>query len=143
MALVGALLWTAPAAAQERTPSAIPVAAVSTETVAGWTARLTDAVPAERIRAAYALAELGKSAVPAVSALRTRLTDENPTVRYAAAWALSEIGEGARPAIGDLEDRAAHDEVGDVRWIAAKALRKLGVADARPGDGAATHPPIR
>ena len=135
LALVAGLALASPAAAQQ---SAV---AVPSDTVSAYAARLTDAVPGERIRAAYALAELGSAAAPAVGGLRASLADENPTVRYAAAWALSEIGPpGARPAITELQDRAAHDEVGDVRWIAAKALRKLGVADARPGEGTAASP---
>ena len=114
------------------------------ESVQGLAARLTDQVPGERIRAAYALAELGPAAAPAVGALRASLGDENPTVRYAAAWALGEIGSGARLAVPDLEAHARDDEVGDVRWIAAKVLRKLGVENARPGDPApASRPDTR
>ena len=131
VAAVATLGMARPAWAQR---AAAPVApAVQADSVPGLVARLTDQVPGERIRAAYALAELGPAAEPAVGALRVSLSDENPTVRYAAAWALGEIGAGARPAVADLEAHAREDQVGDVRWIAAKALRKLGVTDARPG----------
>jgi HEAT repeat protein len=62
-------------------------------------------------------------------------------VRYAAACALGEIVAGARSAVADLEAHAREDQVGDVRWIAAKSLRKLGVANARPGEPARGDPP--
>jgi hypothetical protein len=97
-----------------------------------WVDQLADRVPEARSRAAYVLAELGPEAASAVPALRATLGDEVPMVRYAAAWALSEIGDAARAAIPDLRLRAAEDSIGDVRWIAAKALRKLGEAEARP-----------
>jgi HEAT repeat protein len=95
-------------------------------------ARLADRVPQERSRAAYGLAELGTAAAEGIPALRAALGDEDPVVRYAAAWALSEIGPAADVARADLERSAREDPVGDVRWIAAKALRKLGHPDARP-----------
>jgi HEAT repeat protein len=97
-----------------------------------WVSQLTDRAPAVRSHAAYVMAELGPAAAPAVSALRAALRDEDSMVRYSAAWALSEIGPAARAAIPELQLRADEDPVGDVRWIAAKALRKLGVPAARP-----------
>jgi hypothetical protein len=90
-----------------------------------WVAQLNDRVPEVRIRAAYALAGIGPAAASAVPALRTALVDEFPVVRYAAAWALGEIGPAARVALPDLETRAEEDRVGDVRWVAAKSMRKL------------------
>lgn len=125
--------------AQETRQAAAPARADSA--VGAWVALLGDRVPRERISAAYALAEIGPGAESAVPALRRTLGDEDAVVRYAAVWALSEIGPGARSAIPDLEERAARDPVGDVRWIAAKALRKLGVAGARPAPHAGATPP--
>lgn len=102
--------------------------------LAEWTRQLSDQIPSVRIHAAYVMAELGPSAAPSVAALRRALADEDPVMRYAAAWALSEIGDAARAAFPELARLAEDDAVGDVRWIAAKALRKLGVVEARPGE---------
>ncbi|HJU90983.1 MAG TPA: HEAT repeat domain-containing protein [Gemmatimonadaceae bacterium] len=98
-----------------------------------WVRQLDDRSPSARIHAAYVIAELGPAAAQAVPALRLKLGDADPVMRYAAVWALSEIGTAARVALPELAAHAEDDEVGDVRWIAAKALRKLGVTDARPG----------
>lgn len=122
------LALAAPAAAQERTPEP----SFEGRSLAAWTAQLSDDAPMQRSRAAYVLAELGAAAAPAIPALRRALADEDAAVRYAAIWALSEIGPDAAVALPDLRSRAEEDDVGDVRWIAAKALRKLGVRDARP-----------
>ena len=102
-------------------------------TLAAWVHQLDERIPSARIHAAYVIAEIGPAAAPAVPALRRALDDADPVMRYAAAWALSEIGTAARAAFPELAAHAEDDRVGDVRWIAAKALRKLGIPDARPG----------
>jgi HEAT repeat protein len=122
------LALAAPVGAQQSAPEPT----YEGRTLSTWTVQLTDIAPMQRSRAAYVLAELGAAAAPAVPALRRALADEDAAVRYAAIWALSEIGPEASTAIPELRDRADEDAVGDVRWIAAKALRKLGVRDARP-----------
>jgi HEAT repeat protein len=140
LGLAAALLVSIAARTSAQDSSAALTAEPSYEgrVLSGWVAQLTDRVPTARSRAAQALAGLGPAAAPAVPALRRTLADDDPLVRYAAIWALSEIGPAARVAIPELERLAAQDRVGDVRWIAAKALRKLGVRDARP---AASRPP--
>jgi HEAT repeat protein len=122
-----------PARAQE-TRAAVSTPSYDGVSLAEWTRQLGDQIPSVRIHAAYVMAELGPSAAPSVPALRRALADEDPVMRYAAAWALSEIGDAARAAFPELARLAEDDAVGDVRWIAAKALRKLGVAEARPGE---------
>ncbi|HEU4564108.1 MAG TPA: HEAT repeat domain-containing protein [Gemmatimonadaceae bacterium] len=133
LAALGAALLAGGAAAQGTSTPAGAAAARDTSyegrPLGSWIAQLRDPVPQARVRAAYVMAELGPAAAPAVPALRAALADENPVMRYAAAWALSEIGPAALPAVPDLEARADDDSIGDVRWIAAKALRKL---HARP-----------
>lgn len=144
LAVLGAALVAGGAAAQtsnvHRT-AAGPEASYEGRPLRSWVAQLADPVPQARIRAAYVMAELGPSASPAVPALRGALGDENPVVRYAAAWALSEIGPAALPAVHDLEARADSDSVGDVRWIAAKALRKLHVRPPSEGPQAMRSSP--
>jgi HEAT repeat protein len=122
-----------PARAQE-TRTAVSMPSYEGVSLVEWTRQLDDRIPSVRIHAAYVIAELGASAASSVPALRHALSDQDPVMRYAATWALSEIGEAARAALPEMARLAENDAVGDVRWIAAKALRKLGVAGARPGE---------
>lgn len=133
IALIHFLGSTASTRAQDTRTSMAVEPTYDGVTLTEWVRQMDERIPSARIHAAYVIAELGPAAAPAVPALRRALDDADPVMRYAAAWALSEIGTAARAAFPELAAHAEDDQVGDVRWIAAKALRKLGIPDARPG----------
>ena len=109
---------------------ATPVATDPAGIVRRLQERLTEADPADRAAAAYALAELGSGAALAVPSLTDAIADSDAAVRVAAISALRRIGPAAGVAVPSLV-AALEDEDGDVVEAASYALGRIG-RDAAP-----------
>jgi HEAT repeat protein len=94
------------------------------------TAALAHADPAVRRAAAWALRYLGREAAPAVGKLAAALRDPKAEVRNAAAQALGAIGPGAASAVPKLVAVLEADPDDNVRSWSANALGHLGPAAA-------------
>jgi HEAT repeat protein len=97
----------------------------------GWPAvpalvqALDEQSPGVRARALWALAVIGPDARAAVGPIGACLADEDPMLRVLAAWALGAIGPNAQPAT-PLLAQALRDSQADVRAWAAWALHEIG-----------------
>jgi len=79
--------------------------------------------------ACLALAEIGPAAKEAVPHLAKVLENEDPEVRLQALVALGNIGPDSKSALADITKALENDEFGGVRYAAAYALGRIGVAD--------------
>lgn len=115
--------------------AASPAAAQEVKTVKGqatwdgrtlneWIKDLSALAPYTRHSAAYAIAEFGPKAKPAVPALVKNLEDEQATVRYSSALALGAIGPAAKDAVEPLK-KLLDDRNEDVAAIARKSLKQI------------------
>lgn len=82
--------------------------------------------PVDRHRARETLVAIGRSAVKPLTEL---LSDARPHVRWEAAKALGPIGD---PAAASALVNALEDNDGDVRWLAAAGLIRLGCSGLHP-----------
>lgn len=119
IALAGWLVWGTFQAVTAQQPAAPSAAEL------GKALQMGD--PAERIKAADALAHMGAGAAAAVPDLITSLGHDNDDVRWHAARALGAIGAAAAPAVDALAERLK-DISPVVRAQAAHALGSLGKA---------------
>ncbi len=94
------------------------------EVVPAVTTALADAQPKVRAQAAWALANAGPSAAPAVGALAHALADADSQVRRSAATALGGVGEAAKEAVPALI-QASSDHESIVRFEVALALATI------------------
>src|SRR5215813_10887575 len=92
---------------------------------AGWIAALKSSDPLERRLAAHALAEIGRTAWPAVPALTEALRDEVSFVRVWAAAALARVEPENPDAVCALV-AGTRDQIYFVRSLAAWHLGRLG-----------------
>ncbi|MEO1209551.1 MAG: HEAT repeat domain-containing protein, partial [Cyanobacteria bacterium J06638_20] len=79
-----------------------------------------------RVRAAYALSQLGQASDAVLKALMKRLEDDDRNVRVRAAAALSQLGQGNDAVLKALLKRLEEDDDSDVRHRAAATLGQLG-----------------
>jgi HEAT repeat protein len=91
----------------------------------GLMLRLSDAQPAVRKEAAFALARIGERALPP---LIKALGSEQVVMRRNAAFSLGEMGAKAAPAVPALE-QLLNDPVQNVRWCADIAIKKILAAE--------------
>ncbi|HEV8543946.1 MAG TPA: HEAT repeat domain-containing protein [Verrucomicrobiae bacterium] len=85
---------------------------------------LTDNEPAARLSAVLALGFMGKKAQPAVPKLLALLRDRDTDVRHAAALTLPGIGANSEEIIEALSDCLQADDI-YMRFTAAEALREI------------------
>lgn len=93
----------------------------ATRDIPGLMLRLSDAQPAVRKDAAFALARIGERALPP---LIKALQSEQVVMRRNAAFSLGEMGAKAAPAVPALE-QLLNDPIQNVRWCADIAIKKI------------------
>ena len=108
--------------------AAYALAAVGASAVPALSEALQHTEDAVRIEAAYAFAQIGNAAESAIPALIERTEDNSVEVRRYLAEAFGGIGPAASPALPALCDMLIRDGDGQARFEAALALAQIGPA---------------
>ena len=106
--------------------AAYALAAVGESAVPALSEALQHTEDAVRVEATYALAQIGAPTESAIPALMERTKDESVEVRRYLPEALGGLGPNAASAVPALVDMLASDDDGHARFEAALALAQIG-----------------
>lgn len=106
-----------------------------------WRALLRGDDHDQKLLAAWALAQMGTEAAPAVPALVELLADDDPVLRATTVGALAAIGPGAAEALPHIQALAENDPSPEVRAQAEMALMDL-ITTAPVTGGTAVAEPV-